>query len=78
MHPLILALGLKMPLTKFIRSILTHYRVTPSQLSGVAWRIVHGFEALCALSVPEACQCDFFSTTYTLRKTSRDARYFMS
>ena len=30
------------------------YSVAPSQLSGVAWRMMLVFEALCALSVPEA------------------------
>ena len=38
MHPQVLTLGLRLPLTKFASSILTFYRVTPSQLSGVAWR----------------------------------------
>ena len=36
MHPQILALGLKLPLTKFIRNILTYNMITHSQLSGVA------------------------------------------
>ena len=30
MHPRVLALGLRMPMTKFIRSVLTFYRVAPS------------------------------------------------
>ena len=49
MHPQIMALGLKLPLTPFVRGVLAHYRVAPSQLSVVAWRTVLGFEALCAL-----------------------------
>ena len=36
-----------------------------------------GFEALCAMSVLEACQPEVFSATYALRKTSQDARYFV-
>ena len=42
MLPQILELGLKLPLTKFVRSILTYYRIAPSKLSGVAWRTVLG------------------------------------
>ena len=34
MHPQILALGLKMPLTKFFRSILPHYRSPPRSCQG--------------------------------------------
>jgi len=30
MHPRVLTLGLRLPMTTFIRSILTFYRVTPS------------------------------------------------
>ena len=53
MHPQILALGLKLPLTKFVRSVLSHFRITLSQLSGVAWRTtVLGFEALLCYERP--------------------------
>ena len=36
MHPQVLALGLTLPMTKFLRSVLSFYKVTPSQLSAVA------------------------------------------
>ena len=36
------------------------------------------FEALYALSIPEACQCEVFSDAYALRKTNQDARYFVA
>ena len=36
MHPQILTLGLKLLLSKFVRSILTYYKIAPSLLSGVA------------------------------------------
>jgi len=32
MHPHVLALGLRLPITRFIRSILTFYRIAPFQL----------------------------------------------
>ena len=30
MHPQVLALGLKLPMMKFVRSVLTFYRIAPS------------------------------------------------
>ena len=48
MHPLELALGLRLPMTKFIHSVLIFYGVASSQLSLAAWRTVLGFETLCA------------------------------
>ena len=36
MHLQVLALGLSLPMTRFVRNILTVYRVTPSQLSAMA------------------------------------------
>jgi len=40
-------------MTRFLRSGLTFYRVAPSQLLAMAWRMVLEFEALCALYPPE-------------------------
>ena len=77
MHLQVLALGLKLPMMKFVRSILAFYKIAPSQLSGVVWRTVLRFEALCILSVPDVCQWEVFSAAYALRKSSQDARYFM-
>jgi len=42
MYPLVLALGLRLPVTKFVHSVLFFYGVAPSQLSVVAWRTVLG------------------------------------
>ena len=44
----------------------------------MAQRTVLGFEALCNLYAPKACQCEVFSATYLLRKTSHGTRYFIS
>ena len=77
MHPLVLALGLGLPMTKFIRSILIFYGVTPSQLSAVAWSTILRFDALCDLYAPDACHCEVFSTTYLLRKTTLGSHYFV-
>jgi len=76
MHPLVLALGLRLPMTKFICSILVFYKVAPSQLTVVAWCKVLEFEALCNLYGPKACQYEAFSTAYLLRKTSHGTQYF--
>ena len=77
MHPLELALGLRLPMTKFIHSVLIFYGVAPSQLSLAAWRTVLRFETLCDLYAPEACHCDVCSVAYLLRKTTIGARYFI-
>jgi len=71
MHPQVLALGLKLSIMKFVRSILTFYIIAPSQLSGVAWRTVLGFQTLCLLKVLEACQQEVFSAAYALKKLAR-------
>jgi len=76
MHPQVLALGLRLSMTKFVHSVLTFYKVTPSQLSAIAWRTILGFEALCDLYALEACQLEVFSVAYSLRKTIQSARYF--
>ena len=77
MQPQILALGLKLSLTKFACSVLSHFRVSPSQLLGVAWCTVLEFEALCTVSAPNACQHKVFCASYALRKTSKDVRFFL-
>jgi len=38
--------------------------------------MVLGFEALCNLYVPEACQFKVFNIAYSLRKITQGARYF--
>ena len=78
MLPLVLALGLRVLMMKFVRRILIFYEVTPSQLTAVAWRTVLGFEALCNLYAPEAYHREVFSTAYLLRKTFLGALYFIS
>ena len=76
MHLQVLALGLKLLMTRFVRSVLFFYRVILSQLSAVVWHTILGFETLSALYTPEACQCEVFSMTYALLRTLQDARYF--
>ena len=39
--------------------------------------MVLGFETLCVLYASEACQCEVFSTAYTLRRTIQGACYFV-
>ena len=77
MNPQVLALGLKLPMMRFVRSVLTFYTVASSQLSAKAWRTVLRFKALCALFALKVCQREVFSTTYTLRRTLQDAHYFV-
>ena len=49
----------------------------PLAVVKVAWRTVLGFEALCALIVPDVFQREVFSTAYALRKTTQDVCYFV-
>jgi len=77
MHPLVLAVGLRLLMTKFVRSILIFSGVTPSQLTTVAWRTVLGFEVLYNLYALEVCHRKVFNTAYLLRKTTQGARYFI-
>ena len=46
LHLQILALGLRLPLTNFIRDILCHFQVVPSQLTAGDSRTVLGFKVL--------------------------------
>ena len=64
-------------MTRFLRSVLTFYRVAPSQLLAMAWRMVLEFEALCALYPPEACQREVFSTASALRRILQGTHYFV-
>jgi len=76
-HPQILALGLRLPMTRFIHNVLTFYKIAPSQLSAAVWRMVLEFEAFCDLYASQACQGKVFSTAYLLRKTTQGACYFV-
>ena len=46
MHLQVLVLELRLPMTRFVCSILTFYKVASSQLSAIAWCTILGFEAL--------------------------------
>ena len=52
-HRQILALGMKLLLTAFVNNILSYFRVTPSQLTVGAWRLLLSFEALCNHFLPD-------------------------
>jgi len=71
MHPLVLVLGLRLSMMKFIHSILIFNEIAPSQLSAVAWCTVLRFEALYDL------YAELFSVVYLLRKTTLGAHYFI-
>ena len=57
---------------------LSHFRIVPPQLSGVAWRTVLGFETIYVLNIPDACQREVFYVAYALRKTRQGARFFVA
>ena len=67
--------GLRLPMMKFVHSVLTFYKAPLSVISG-SWLTVLGFEALCDLYALKVCQLEVFSVAYSLRKTIQGARYF--
>jgi len=77
LHPQILALGLKLPLTNFVRDILCHFKVVPSQLLVGAWCIILGFKDLCVSFVPNSCRHEELYAIYSMRKTNKDDRFFI-
>jgi len=42
----VLALGVHLPLPPFVRSVLSFYKLAPTQISPGSWRVVLGFAAL--------------------------------
>ena len=77
MHPLVVALGLRLPMTKFVCNVSSFYGVVSSQIPAVGWCTVLEFEALCDIYAPEACHCEVFSAAYLLKKTTLGACYFI-
>jgi len=69
MHPQALTLGLRLPMTRFIRNVSDFLQGHPSQLSAGTWRTVLGFEALFDLYSLEACQREVFSVVYSVKKS---------
>ena len=76
-HPQILALGVKLPMTPFVRDVLVHFKVPPSQLTLGAWQNVLGFEALCFAFTPATYGVEEFSAVCVIRKSHQDARSFV-
>ena len=75
-NPQILALWMKLSLATFVRSVLSYFRVAPSQLTVGAWHILLGFEALCNRFLPEVCGHEEFCAVYMMRKGPQDAHSF--
>ena len=51
-HPQVLTLGVKLPMTPFVRDVLAHLKVPYSQLTPEACQTVLGFEAFYATYAP--------------------------
>ena len=68
-HPQILALEGKLPMIPFVRDVLAHFKVSPSQLTPGAWRTVLGFETLGAPYAPISYEVEEFCTIYTVSYT---------
>ena len=67
---------MKLPLTAFIHSILSYFRIALSQLMVGAWCILLGFKALCNCFLPEAYRQEKFCDVYRMKKGYQDAYSF--
>jgi len=74
--PQILALGLKFPLTIFVRDLQRYIKVAPSQLVAGGWHVVLGLEALCDLFTPDSREVEDFSALYVMRNTKENGHFF--
>ena len=63
-------------MTSFVRDVLRHYHITPSQLVAGGWHVTLRFRALCNLYLPDACRIEDFSALYSIRRTKKGARFF--
>ena len=64
--PMVLALGVRLPLSPFIRGMLLYYKMSPVQLGPRSWRVALAYEALCK---SEGCACDVevFRSAYQIK-----------
>ena len=67
-HPQILSLGMKLPLTDLVRNVLVFFKVALPQLTVGAWRVLLTFEVLCNRFLPKACRREEFCVVYMMRK----------
>ena len=63
-------------MTDFIRDLLLHYRMVPSQLLAGGWHVVLSFQALCNMFFPGACRVEDFYALYMIRRNIEDGRFF--
>jgi len=66
--PMVLAMGVHLPLSSFVREMLCYYKVAPTQLGPGSWRVVLAFEALCKVQ-KSRCELDVFRALYQIRAT---------
>ena len=67
---------MKLPLTTFVCSVLSFFRVTPSQFDGGSLASALRVEALTNCFLSEACRREEFCPTCYMRKGPGDARSF--
>jgi hypothetical protein len=73
---MVLAMGVHLLLSPFIREMLRYYNMLPAQLRPGSWRVALAFEALCGV---QACPCDLavFRALYQIRATKDDILCFV-
>ena len=65
---MVLAMGVHLPLSPFIRAMLCYYNVAPAQLGPGSWRVALAFEALCKVQ-KSICELEVFRALYQIRAT---------
>jgi hypothetical protein len=74
--PMVLAMGVHLPLSPFIREMLCYYNLPPAQLGPGSWRVALAYEALCRV---QECLCDLavFRALYQIRATKDAIQCFV-
>ena len=63
-------------MTSFVRDVLRHYHMAPSQLVAGDWRVVLSFQVLYNLFLPDVFWVEDFSALYSIRRTKEGGCYF--
>jgi hypothetical protein len=65
---MVLAMGVHLPLSPFVREMLCYYNVAPAQLGPGSWRVALAFEMLCQIQ-KSPCELEVFRALYQIRAT---------
>jgi hypothetical protein len=66
--PMVLAMGVHLPLSPFVREMLCYYNMAPAQLGPGSWRVALAFEMLCKVQ-NSSCELKVFRALYQIQAT---------